>query len=207
MYLPLTDQLVCPRCGPDHGLILLADEIADRRVLTGALGCPRCRERYPVVDGFADLRVDPVPAAGEVAAASMDREAAIRLAALLGLTEGVPYALLVGPSVVHAPALATLVEGVEVVACAESLRGWAEERGVSRFATGPVLPFRTYSMGGVALTGQGSAELLEEAARVLSPVGRLLWEPAPEDAEARLEGVGLGIVARDGAVLVAARAR
>lgn len=206
MYLPLTDLLVCPRCGPDHGLILLADEISDRRVLAGALGCPRCRERYPVVEGFVDLRVDPVPAAVEAVAAAEDREAAIRLAALLGLAEGIAYTLLVGPSVVHAPALAELIEGLEVVACSESLRGWGEERGVSRLAAGQLLPFRTYSMGGVAMTGHDSAGLLAEAARVLSPAGRMLWEPVPVDAEARLTGVGLRVVAREGEVLVAARA-
>ncbi len=30
MHLLLTDRLTCPRCGPDHGLILLAREIVDR---------------------------------------------------------------------------------------------------------------------------------------------------------------------------------
>lgn len=72
MFLPLTDLLTCPRCGPESGLILLADRIEDRRVLEGALGCPRCQERYPVRAGFADLRparVAPGGGAGEGAGA------------------------------------------------------------------------------------------------------------------------------------------
>ena len=59
MHLLLTDRLTCPRCGPEFGLVLLADRLEDRRVLEGALGCPNCRDRYPVRDGFGDLRPPP----------------------------------------------------------------------------------------------------------------------------------------------------
>src|SRR5690606_34919244 len=101
MFLPLTDLLTCPRCGPEYGLILLADRIEDRRVLAGALGCPRCHTRYPITAGLADLRLreaeEPAEqtesegtsaSAGESAAEGSDREEAVRLAALLGLAEG-----------------------------------------------------------------------------------------------------------------------
>jgi hypothetical protein len=47
--------------------------------------------------------------------------------------------------------------------------------------------------------------LLDEAARVLSYQGRLMVDPAPAEAEARLERSGLKVVAREGKVLVAAR--
>src|SRR5512142_2083643 len=57
MDLRLTDLLACPRCGPPHGLVLLADRVEDRRVLEGLLGCPNCGGRYPVRAGLADLRV------------------------------------------------------------------------------------------------------------------------------------------------------
>lgn len=55
----LTDRLTCPRCGPTFGLILLAERMVDRRVRDGTLGCPNCRDAFPVVDGFADLRAPP----------------------------------------------------------------------------------------------------------------------------------------------------
>jgi len=207
MYLPLTDILTCPRCGPDQGLILLADRIVDRRVLSGTLGCPRCYGRYPVVDGFAELSAEPSrPAVVEQAVSPADdREAAIRLAALLGLAEGVTYVLVVGPGVAHAPGIAGVVEGVEVIACAESVRGWGEVYGVSRVGAAGGLPFRTGSLGGVALTGAESAYLLEEAARVLARAGRLVLEPAPEGVVERLEELGLALVAREGDVVVAVR--
>ena len=56
MHLLLTDRLTCPRCGPSFGLILLADRMNDRRVVDGVLGCPNCRDGFPVRDGFGDLR-------------------------------------------------------------------------------------------------------------------------------------------------------
>jgi uncharacterized protein YbaR (Trm112 family) len=222
MFLPLTDLLTCPRCGPEHGLILLAERIEDRRVLEGALGCPRCRQRYPVVGGCADLRGEVgSPEEGEAAAeaaaeaagaaaaagrpAAAEREEAIRLAALMGVAEGGGYALVLGPGAVHAPAIAALVEGLEVVAAAPQVTGWPEESGVSRLLVGEALPFHALSLRGVALTG-GAAQLLEEAARVLSPVGRLVVDPVPAAAEARLEAAGLRVVAREGEALVAVRA-
>lgn len=52
MHLTLTDKLTCPRCGPDSGLILLADRIRDRRVLEGSLDCADCMERYPIRGGL-----------------------------------------------------------------------------------------------------------------------------------------------------------
>jgi uncharacterized protein YbaR (Trm112 family) len=59
VQLLLTDRLSCPRCGPAFGLILLADRLTERRVHQGALGCPNCRDSFPIVDGFADLRSPP----------------------------------------------------------------------------------------------------------------------------------------------------
>ena len=43
MHILLTDTLTCPRCGPDFGLILLAERIEGRRVMDGHLGCANCR--------------------------------------------------------------------------------------------------------------------------------------------------------------------
>lgn len=221
MYLPLTDLLTCPGCGPEVGLILLADRIEDRRVLEGALGCPRCQERFPVTGGFADLRRERTQRGGESGSAGTEllprssladaggeagREEAIRVAALLGIMEGAGYILLVGPGVVAAPALAALLDGLEVVAIDPSVVAWPEERGVSRLGAAGALPLYDRSMRGVALSGAGAESLLEEAARVLAPGGRLLLEPASAAAVARAEAAGLQVRAREGEVLVALRA-
>ena len=59
MNVTLTDHLVCPRCGPPFGLVLLARDVRERRVLEGEFGCPNCRDRFPVEKGFGDLRPPP----------------------------------------------------------------------------------------------------------------------------------------------------
>lgn len=59
MNAVLVDHLVCPRCGPPNGLVLLAHDVRDRRVHEGEFGCPNCRDRFPVEGGFGDLRPPP----------------------------------------------------------------------------------------------------------------------------------------------------
>ena len=59
MNVALVDHLVCPRCGPPNGLLLLAHDVRERRVHEGEFGCPNCRDRFPVTGGFGDLRPPP----------------------------------------------------------------------------------------------------------------------------------------------------
>jgi hypothetical protein len=57
----------------------------------------------------------------------------------------------------------------------------------------------------VALTGDSTSDLLEAAAAAVRPTGRLLVDPAPADAPARLSALGLRVLAREGTVLLAVR--
>lgn len=206
MFAGLTDVLSCPRCGPEHGLVLLADRVEPPRVLEGTLGCPSCHERYPITAGFADLRTSPNSLPGaEDAPEPGGGEAAVRLAALLGVGQGLGHVLIAGEAARFAPGIAALVEGLEVVAIDEALAGWPEEAGVSRLAADASIPFRTASMRGVVLSGVAADAMLEEGARVAGMRGRLVLEDAPESAEERLANVGLGVAAREGRTLVATR--
>lgn len=128
MDVALSDLLICPRCGPTYGLVLMPTESADRRVWTGVLGCANCRERYTIAGGVADLRTGgeagAEPEAGGRAEStgepagrgigSADPE--VGLAGLMGLAEASGTVLVAGPAASHASALSALVEGVEVVA-------------------------------------------------------------------------------------------
>lgn len=210
MDVALTDVLSCPRCGSRFGLVLLADEVADRRVLEGWLGCANCRERYRVSEGFADLRpqpASPLHAAGSgpaPTAAPASPEPATRLAALMGLAPGPRnFSLLVGDVARLAPAVAELVEGAEVVAVDPGAVAWREAAGVSRMAVGATLPFFNRSMRGVALSGKAGGALLEEGARVLHPMGRLVLQDVPGEVVERLAAAGLRVAAREGATAVA----
>ncbi len=253
MHILLTDVLSCPRCGPAHGLILLADRIAERRVLEGILGCPNCRARYAIAGGFADLRrpideaaaqdaaaaeaavpgpdrAPPTPEEGPLAAAAGDaaregaREpapaprpggeaAALRLAALLGLSPGRAIVLLDGGNGAFAPGLAALVEGVEAVTTDPALRAWPEAAGVSRLALpAGALPFTDRSLAGAALRGgEAAAREIADVARAIAPLGRLVLEGASAADAAAVDAADLDVVASEetpgGATIVAARSR
>ncbi len=98
MHILLTDVLVCPRCGPAFGLILLADRIEDRRVQTGRLGCPNCREQCEIEAGVVDMTAGAEVADGPPPEATLSvvPDAGVRMAALLGIPQGPAYVLLAG---------------------------------------------------------------------------------------------------------------
>lgn len=206
MHLLLTDQLTCPRCGPEFGLILLADRLEDRRVHDGSLGCPNCRDRFPVEAGFGDLRPPPrTDLSGAEALEPPDSPQLVELAGLLGIVEGPGQVALLGGMAGHAEALAAAIPGLEVVGIAEGLRARAEVEGVSRLAAGGPLPFRSSSLRGVGLFGAETRHAVEEVARVVSRAGRVVvwgdvarWEPG-------LEKVGLDVLVSEEAALVAVR--
>jgi len=203
MHLLLTDHLVCSRCGPSFGLILLADRLEDRRVLDGVLGCSNCRERYPVVAGFGHLAPSPIAEEPEEELdRSDDPHGALQVAALLGVREGPGFLLLTGSSVRHADRLSAMVEGIEVVAVHPGLRSDPEAPGVSRIQVGPILPFRDRSLRGVVLEGRRGEAGIEDAARVLVPGARLVLRAPGAEAVARMEGAGLALVLEAEGVLV-----
>ena len=212
MHILLTDQLICPRCGPGFGLILIADRLENRRVIEGSLGCPNCRDRFPVEGGFGDLR--PPPRSPGDDAPDIEPPAspeAMEVAALLGVTEGPGSVALIGDLAGHATALAGLVPGVEFVGVAPGLRGWEEAEGVSRLTAGASLPFSSGSLRGVGLLAVGgpSAEdgpsIAGELARVVARSGRIAVWGASQDWERALEAEGLDVVASDGTTVVVRR--
>ena len=206
MNVALTDHLVCPRCGPPFGLVLLAHDVQDRRVVRGEFGCPNCRDRFPVEDGFADLRPPPRGAGpgGRRATATGDASTrALRLAAALGVTEG--PGMIVVPDTRHdeAPALARLVRGIEVVVVGWGGRGLVAD-AVSAFVTGPRLPLRDGVARGVAVEGGSGEGWLRECLRVLMPGGRVvIIHPTPA-ARDWVRSAGLATMLDESGLLVAA---
>lgn len=222
MHLSLSDLLTCPRCGPGYGLILMPARTRERRVESGVLGCPNCRERYAIDHGVADLgAAGPAAGGGDrkatVAGLTPDHpELAVRLGALLGLAEaggsgaGAAGAaggvVLAGPAVAQAARLARLLEDVEVVALGSTFTAAEQAMAVSRVRVEGSIPFRSGAFGAVALTGPWSERVME-GLRVLRPGGRLLVDPATAPARAHLAGAGTVGVLDQGSTLVVARDR
>lgn len=208
MHLLLTDRLSCPRCGPRFGLILLADRMDDRRILDGTLGCPNCRDGFPVVQGFGDLRAPP---RGELRPGRAgppsppDPEAAFRLQALLGVAEGPGTILLVGSPARHAEALARALSGVEIVALDADLAAWPDAPGVSRLTSRPGVPLFGRSLRGAVVDGGLGDPWIEEGARVVAPLSRVVVTDAPDSATPLLEKAGLRVLAVEAGTVVAAR--
>lgn len=209
MHIAVTEVLTCPRCGPTFGLILLAQRVENRRVFEGVLGCANCRDKYAVEAGLGRLReaFDDV-VGGDVPAPADDDDgdAAVRIAALSGVTEGPALLIVAGPAARYAPAVAAMLEGVEVIALGGGLGEWQERPGVSRLEVGARLPIHGGRVHAAFLSGIAADVLLEEAVRAVGPLGRVVLEPPPADAEERLARKGFRPIARDDRTLVAARA-
>lgn len=198
MHILLTDLLACPRCGAEHGLIVLADRLESRRVMDGRLGCANCREEYPVRGGIADLRHGP---ALEGALAPADAERALRTAALLGVGEGRGAVLLLGAGEALAAEVARLLPEARVIAAA----GAAAEPagGVDRVLVSASLPFRARALQGVAVLGGAGGTELAELTRPLAPGARLVLDPAPGGAASELARHGLSVLLDQEGVVVA----
>lgn len=226
MHLLLTDRLTCPRCGPELGLVLRADRMEGRLVLDGILGCANCRDSFPVVDGFADLRAPPrdplgdglagPPPADATAGAGSgkdgggDDEAATaervsRLVALLGIVGGAGTLALVGEPARLAWRVARALPELLVVAIDPDLRHWPESPDVSRLAADPGIPLFGSSLRAIALDGRLGGAWLAEAARVVQPRGRVVVMHASPGARAALEARGLTVLAAEAETVVAAR--
>lgn len=199
VHLNLTDQLTCPQCGPDFGLILLADRVEARRVYEGRLGCANCRTHYVVNNGVAELvRGEWGGQSGEVA---QDPE---RWAALLGVS-GPGMILLLGAFEEIAEGMADLLHDVELIVAHSEIAAGTERAGVSRLRIGDVIPLRNRGMRGVAVANGGAGVLVREAARVCALAARMVVTNITNDVRTLLPELGLRVMAEEGDTLVAVR--
>ena len=186
-------------------MVPLADEVADRRVLMGSLGCANCRGRYPIEDGYCDLRSLPREGDGLSGIAESVPSDAVTLGALLGVTKGPGEVVLLGRLASHGHDLAALIPGLEIVCVDGGLREVPEEPGVSRFAAGAMLPFLPGVMRGVALLVSDDPLRLGEGARILARGSRLVALNAPAGMAEELGRLNLELVLDEGGTVVARR--
>ena len=233
MNVDLVDHLVCPRCGPPYGLLLLAHDVRDRRVRKGEFGCSNCRDRFPVVDGFGDLRPPPrgegvgLPGGDDGAAGGSDvsqpgrgesaetdgadaggAERALQIAAVLGVARGPGLVVVTDAHRAEAVHIARLVRGIEVLVVGWGGRGMVADvgdgGGVSAFVAGPRLPLRDGAVRGVAADGEDGGRWWDEGRRVLMAGGRIAITGATREAREWVRGAGLVTVLDEDGMVVGA---
>lgn len=211
MNVVLTDHMVCPRCGPPFGLLLVAREVVDRRVRQGEFGCANCRDSFPVEDGFADMRPQPRSPAppreeGPNAGSAAERDSALRLAAALGVADGPGIVIVWDGRAEVVIGLSKMAPSVEVVATGWGARDFAWQ-GISAMAVGPALPFADRAARGAVIADADDANRWRESVRVLAPGGRVVAiRPSPNTVD-RMSAAGCVSLVCDEEVLVAAPKR
>ena len=201
MHLILTDILACPRCGPEFGLILLADRMEDRQVVEGGLGCANCRTTYRIRDGVAELRLSPMAEPGPLAGS--DAERAYRVAALSGIADREGTVLVVGAAPAMVGEIGRLLPNARVLGIAPGAPAGAG--GVEWVTAEGRFPFRDRTLSAVAVLGAGVLPAAAELGRVLLPGGRLVLDGTGVEAAAFLPAPGWSLLLEQEGVAVASR--
>lgn len=229
MHIELTEILVCPDCGPGHGLIAFVDRMEDRRIVAGRLDCPVCERRHEVRDGIVRLspaspgdspRTVPVspgtpPATGRPPGRELPDDAASMVAALLGPPEGPELLLMAAGTRTLAPAVADLRPEAAVVTYGDPPSA-SSDAAVSHARVYPVIvsvdtgtagfPFRTGVLDGAVLSGPVGSRFLEVLVESLSSGGRLVvLNPSPTAAAALSELENVEALAADSRAWVGSR--
>jgi uncharacterized protein YbaR (Trm112 family) len=168
MHIELIDLLRCPRDHEETWLVAAFTRTSDRFIREGKLGCPVCSESYVISNGIADLRENRV--ARQMTPASDDNPgAAIRVAALLGLTVPGALAALEGAYASAARSVSEMTQ-CRVIAL-NPLHEIEESESVAVVLTESRIPFAANAVHGLALQ---SRALMDDAPRVLRQNGRLV---------------------------------
>ena len=208
MHVLVADKLTCSRCGPTFGLILRADQTRGRYVSRGVLGCPNCRDQYPILDGFGDLRAPP---RGELTEGltgellNMDPKESEYLLPLLGITHGPGIVLLIGAPSALGMGFEGLLDDIHMVGMDEDLVKWPAESEplLNRIVSKPGIPFFSQTLRGVVIDGRLGQHWFEEAARVIAPMSRVIVINAPPTGAEWLQTAGLEVLAHESGDVVA----
>ena len=183
MFIELVDALRCPASHEDSWLVVASHRLVARHVLDGTLGCPVCKAEYPIVDGVVDLSGGGAlrGAASEPASA----EEAMRLAAFLGLDDGLGFATLMGSWGAHALELRGLIECPIVLV--DPPADIDATPGISIIRTAGPVPLAAGSTRGIAIDAEHlHAGRVTSAVRATKAKGRVVGPASlPLPAELR----------------------
>lgn len=171
MLLALADQLRCTEPHADTWLVARADVVEERRMVSGALGCPICHAERAVRDGV----VLWTPTAAPVTLSNVpdvSGDALMRVGALIGFTEGAAPYVLCGTESAAALGLSGLADAPLVLLDPPDNRA-------APFATiirgAPRVPLARGAARGIAVdAAHADATWLASCVTALAPRGRLV---------------------------------
>lgn len=174
MFIDLIDILRCPRPHEQVWLVASSTSMDSRHIMEGELGCHVCEAHYPIHAGVADFGSWENERHLARSSAPPADSAALRLAALLGLTEPGGIVLLVGDSGGLAHPLAMLVGDTQLLVVNPAERiGIADN--VSALTTSAALPLANGACRAAAIDAtHASPDFLNEVTRVLRSGARLV---------------------------------
>lgn len=199
MHSELVDTLRCLSVHEESWLVAATDETAGRHIMRGLLGCPVCHARYPIEHGIADFsngaRV-PVALEGESAATE---ESAVKLAAMLDLTDPSGYVILTGEWARLGAALREIVPVMVLAVNPHPDAGMGD--GVSGVMTLDRIPVAASSARAIAFDAASDPYGLDLAAALgaVKPGGRVVANVAVEVPD------DVAVLARDSEHWVATR--
>ncbi|MEO7362700.1 MAG: hypothetical protein ABI120_20380 [Gemmatimonadaceae bacterium] len=209
MHLELVELLRCPNAHAPSVLVAAADEIENRYVLNGLLGCPECLAEYAVRAGVTYFtgHVDENASANLVTASVVDRDVAMRLAAQLGLSAGRTVFALIGFNLDMAIAMREIVAARVLLInppqhfyTEQSLPAVSQAAPFGIALCGETMPLVARKLDGIAVAhSRVSEKLLDQCVQLLRPNARLV---APTDAPVPS---GMRELVRDEQVWVAER--
>lgn len=188
MYIELVELLRCIREHEESWLVAAIDDLSERSIRKGKLGCPICGAEYPIVDGVADFSGAASPIAHDEPVFGVE-EIALRAGAFLGLAEAAGTIVLGGSWSVASAALVESV-GARVIA-ANAPEGTVESPSVAPIKMSIAIPLAAGSCDGVALDAMFGAESFLSAQKVVRPGGRIVGPKTVRPPD------GLAIIAED----------
>ncbi len=169
MFIDIIDALRCPNPHEESWLVASAAVTEGRDIMEGVLGCPVCRAEYPIHAGLVEFT--HLPASATPTASASD-EQAMRLAALLDLTNVRSFAMLVGSWGTQARALHDLVDAP--ILLVNPPAGIELGDGLSAVTCGPVMPVARRSAHAIALDAAVSPALVVSALSAVRIGGRIV---------------------------------
>ncbi len=169
MFIELVDALRCPNAHEESWMVASSDRMEARHIVTGTVGCPVCSAVFPIREGVVDFRRASAPPVAHRAAGSADE--AMRLAALLDLTDAQGFAVLLGEWGNQAHELHGIVDTPLVLV--DPPEGITGAPGISVIRGDGTIPLAERAARAVAVDAADSARVAS-AVRVARAGGRVI---------------------------------